>query len=161
MAKYQQLLNLYHTNREEFWRILRYLMVGGWNTLFGIAVYTALFGIFSNWLGLEIMVGEKDYLYLVLAVPSNILAITNAYICYKIFVFRTRGNIIREYFRCYLVYGTSMLLGMGGLYVLVTWLKFNPVIANILLTGITVVISYFGHKFFSFRKGKNDESVST
>ncbi len=159
MAKYQQFLNLYHTNREEFLRIVRYLVVGGWNTLFGVAVYAALFGIFSKWLGLKIMIMEKDYLYLVLAVPSNILAVTNAYICYKIFVFRTKGNIVREYFRCYLVYGTSMLLGMGGLYVLVTWLKFNPVAANILLTGITVVISYFGHKFFSFRKKENDKSV--
>ena len=62
---------------------IRYLTTGLWNTLFGILVYTALIKIF----------GENRYL--LLAVLSNIISITNAYICYKIFVFKTKGNIIK------------------------------------------------------------------
>lgn len=137
---FDQLQSLYHSNRSEFWRIVRYLLVGGWNTIFGILVYTVLFET----------IGNKVH-YLLLAIPSNILAITNAYICYKLIVFRTKGNIIREYLRCYLVYGTSALLGMSGLFILVSGLKIYPVLANILVTFTTVAISYFGHKYFSFR----------
>ncbi len=136
----------------EFRRVVRYLVVGGWNTVFGLAIYALLFEIFSRRLAFTLMIGEKDYLYLALSIPANILAITNAYICYKLFVFKTRGNILREYFRCYIVYGSSMLLAMAGLYILVTLLGFHPILANVLLTFLTVSMSYLGHKFFSFRK---------
>lgn len=135
-----RLLALYRGNREEFWRIFRYLAVGGWNTLFGIGVYTLLF---------ELLKGRAHYL--ALAVPSNILAVTNAYVCYKLIVFKTKGNIIREYLRCYLVYGVSMLFGMAGLWLLVDGFGFYPVWGNILVAGITVIVSYVGHRVFSFR----------
>jgi putative flippase GtrA len=150
-----ELLKLYRTNREEFWRIFHYLLVGGWNTVFGVGLYTVLFELFSRKLGWRIEIDGQDYLYLILAVPVNVLAITNAYICYKVFVFKTRGNILREYFRCYIVYGTSMLLGMAGLWLLVGLCGLYPVIANILLTFVTVAVSYLGHKYFSFRR-RND-----
>lgn len=126
--------------------MFRYLLVGGWNTLFGIGIYALLYWLLG-----------KEVNYLVLAIPANILAVTNAFFCYKFIVFKTKGNILREYFRCYLVYGSSMLLGLAGLYILVDWLHLHPVLANVLLTGITVVISYFGHRFFSFKpRSEND-----
>ena len=134
-------------NREEFLRIVRYLLVGGWNTLFGVGLYTLLYALWGN---------RKNYL--LLAVAVNILAITNAYLCYKFFVFRTRGHYLREYLKCYAVYGTGALLGMAGLFLLVSLAGMNPLWANILLTGITVVLSYFGHKFFSFRRSGHERS---
>lgn len=152
MKQFSQLIQLYHSNRDEFWRILRYLLVGCWNTIFGVGLYTGAFELFSRKLSWRVDIGGQDYLYLVLSIPANILSITNAYICYKIFVFKTKGNILREYFRCYIVYGVSMLLGMIGLWLLVDIGGLYPVIANILLTFITVIVSYLGHKYFSFKK---------
>lgn len=141
-----KLLELYRRNRPEFFRIVRYLIVGGWNTLFGVGLYTLvyeLWGTRTNYLGW--------------AVAVNILAITNAYLCYKFFVFRTKGNYLREYLKCYTVYGAGMLLGMGGLFLLVSGAGMNPAWANFLLTGVTVVLSYFGHKYFSFRRRREHE----
>ena len=123
-----KLLELYRNNRPEFFRVIRYLLAGGWNTVFGVG------------------------LYLFWAVLVNILAITNAFLCYKFFVFRTKGNFLREYLKCYLVYGAGALLGLAGLFLLVSIAGMNPVRANILITGITVILSYFGHKYFSFRR---------
>lgn len=141
MKRLSQLAELYRTNRDEFRRVFRYLLVGGWNTLFGMGVYALLFFCFG-----------KHVNYLVLAIPANILAITNAYICYKLIVFKTRGNILREYLKCYLVYGFSALLGMGLLFLAVELGGLHPVVANVAITGLTVAVSYVGHRFFSFRQ---------
>lgn len=121
-------------------KFIRYLVVGGWNTVFGLAVYAGLY----YWLGDSVH-------YLVLAVPANILAITNAYICYKLIVFRTRGNILREYFRCYIVYGGTMLAGAAALWVLVEWFGMSPVAANCVSTVALTFVSYLSHRSFSFK----------
>ena len=123
------------------YEILAYLAVGAWNTLFGIGLYSLIY-----WL-----LGSKVH-YMVLAVVVNIAAITNAFLCYKIFVFRTKGNWVREYIKSYLVYGGGTLAGMGLLWLFVTLLKMNPVFGNILAAFVVVIASYFGHKYFSFRK---------
>ncbi|MDD5597862.1 MAG: GtrA family protein, partial [Victivallaceae bacterium] len=114
------------------------------NTVFGLLVYTLLYA----WLHAKVN-------YLVLMVPSNILAITNAYICYKLFVFRTRGHIIREYFRFYVVYGASILLNFLIMFIMVDGLGVHPLISQLFGAGITTVCSYLGHRHFSFgRKRK-------
>lgn len=136
--------SLYRENRAEFYRIARYLVVGGWNTLFGIGIYWILILVF----------GEEKYLWLL--IPGNVLAITNAFLCYKYIVFRTRGDGWREYFRCYVVYGASMLFGAAGMWFLVAFGRLHPVPANILLTFLTVIFSYIGHRFYSFGRKKRE-----
>ena len=125
------------------YEVLAYLAAGGWNTLFGVGLYAIVYRIW----------GGKIH-YMLLTVPVNIAAITNAFVCYKLFVFRTRGNWIREYFRCYLVYGAGTLSGMGLLWLLVSLFKLDPAAANVIATGIVVIASYFGHKYFSFNGRK-------
>lgn len=134
----------YHQHRAEAHQAARYLIVGGWNTVFGVSVYTLLY----EWL-------YHSVNYLVLLVPANILAITNAFICYKLFVFKTRGSLLREYFRFYVVYGGAALLGFVLMYILVDGLGFNPVAAQFLCVPISIVLSYVSHRNYSFRKPKD------
>lgn len=119
----------------------RYLIVGGWNTVFGMVVYAGLY----SWLG------QRTH-YLVLLIPSNILAITNAYFCYKLLVFKTHGNILREYFRCYIVYGSMMLVGSSLMFALVEWLRVPPIVANCACIILTTIFSYLSHRNYSFAK---------
>lgn len=129
--------------QKSWWQMAVYLAVGGWNTAFGVGFYVLAYLLL------------KDYLnYFVLLIPCNIAAITNAYLCYKIFVFRTRGNWLREYLRFYVIYGISMLVGMGLVVVAVQVFKMHPIVAQILATGITIVASFFGHKKISFAAPK-------
>ncbi len=123
------------------WQPAVYLLVGGWNTVFGMIVYA----VFYHWLGTRVH-------YLVLVIPSNVLAITNSYICYKVFVFKTKGNILHEYFRCYLVYGGMMLLSAALLYVFVEGAGLSPVVANCLCVCVSIVVSFFAHRHFSFKR---------
>ena len=124
---------------EEHWQIARYILGGGYNTLFGLAVFALLY----FWLGDVVH-------YLLISIVSNILAITNAFVLHRYFVFRSRGNLLAEYFRTYLVYGGSVLLGMALLAGLVELVALHPVLAQGLVVLVTVVVSYVGHSRFTF-----------
>lgn len=121
--------------------VLAYLLTGAWNTVFGMGVYAIAYHLW----------GEHIH-YIVLSIFVNVLAITNAFLCYKFFVFRTKGNWLREYFRCYVVYGFVALFNIGLLWLLVHFFNMNPACANALGIVIVTFVSFFAHKFFSFRK---------
>ena len=119
---------------------LRYLMAGGWNTLFGYGVGVGLYTVLSH----ELHVA-------VIAAIANILAITMSFLTYKLFVFKTTGNWLSEYGRSYVVYGSMALLSIALLWALVDYLGIDIWYAQALVVLLTVGISYLGHKFFTFR----------
>jgi putative flippase GtrA len=136
-------------NRARLVEALRYLVVGGFNTCFGYGLFVAF-----NYLlrGLGVYGSELASLL------SNLIAITVAFLGYKWFVFRTRGNSLREWIRCLSVYGGSMLFTLAALPPLTLLLRYrfgHPQRASnaaaAMLAVVTVVASYFGHKHFSFR----------
>lgn len=117
-----------------------YLVVGGWNTLFGYLVW-ALFQYLLH-----------DYLnYLVILVVAWFPAVLNAYIGYRIVVFRSKGSIWRELPRFSLVYVATLCASLIGLPVLLRVLPFDIYATQALFTVAMVVVSYLAHKFFSFR----------
>ncbi|MGC2251371.1 MAG: GtrA family protein [Acidobacteriaceae bacterium] len=131
----------------------RYLMVGAWNTVFGYSLY-ALFT--------ALLMPRVRFGYIYASVASNLIAITVAYFCYKIFIFKTRGNYWAEWMRCILVYGSALLPGLLLLPLLVEGLHYGfhlgrsaPYVGGVLWTGMTVIYSFFGHKNFSFRVAGN------
>jgi putative flippase GtrA len=128
----------------------RYLLVGVCNTAFGYATF-ALFTAL-----LEKVVPHS---YMAASVLSSLLNITVAFLGYKWFVFKTQGNYLREWCRCVGVYSGSIVLGLILLPFLVFLIRHRfgyhhqaPYIAGAVLTGVTVVVSFFGHKRFSFRR---------
>jgi len=91
----------------------------------------------------------------IIAAPVNI---TFSYLGYKWFVFKTRGNYLREWTRCFVVYGSSMVLGIILLPPVVVLLRWSsgldrsaPYIGGAVVMGFGVIYSFLGHKKFSFR----------
>ena len=129
-------------------QIVRYLVVGAWNTLFGYGLYALLTYLLTPLI---------PYAYMAAALLGTVVCITVSFLGYKIFVFRTRGNFLREYLRCYVVYGTSTIVNLALLPVLVTVLNlyvepqvYSPYIAGAILTAGTVVVSFIGHQRYTF-----------
>lgn len=90
-------------------------------------------------------------------IDASFLNITFSFLNYKWFIFRTKGNYLREWLRCVLVYGTGSLIGTALLGPLVFAFKYvtgversAPYIAGALLTAIMVPASFLGHKNYSF-----------
>lgn len=128
----------------------RYLLTGGFNTLFG-------YGTFALFTALLAPLGRQSYI--VAVIPSTLINITVSFLGYKWFVFKTKGNYLREWCRCVGVYSGSMALSMALLPVFVFVIRHRfgyetqaPYIAGALLGVLTVIISFFGHKHISFRQ---------
>lgn len=119
---------------------LRFLVVGGWNTAFAYISLAILYYLLSDKIHYMIILGF-----------SGIINITNAYICHKFFVFKTKGNYVKEYLRYYVVYAVPMAIGFIAFPICIEILKMNFYVTQAILTLITVIISWFGHKNISFR----------
>jgi putative flippase GtrA len=122
-------------------RQCRYLTVGGANTVFGyligILAYKLLSPGFSIW---------------TIGFVGNLFAITFSFVTYKLFVFKTQGQWIEEYFKAYLVYGSMALVGIVLLWLYVDMLNMTIWLAQGLVIVSTVILSYVGHSRFTFRR---------
>jgi putative flippase GtrA len=119
---------------------LRYIFVGVWNTIFSYAAFLGLYFYLHSLLH-----------YTVILVLSQIVGLTNAYICYKLLVFKTKGNILREYLRFYVVYGSTFIINLLLLGLFVEILLISPVLAQGIIAIVVVIIGYVGHNRFSFK----------
>lgn len=121
--------------------LLGFLIVGIWNTAFGYATFV----------GFTILISRRfpRYGYIPAGLLSSILSISVAFLGYKWFIFKTRGNYLREWIRCMAVYGSSMLLGLVLLPSAVFLVRHltpiqgkAPYVAAALLTCLTSSITF-------------------
>ncbi len=119
---------------------LRYLAAGGYNTVFGYATFASLYAlVYPTWH------------YLVIVVVSHVIAVTNAYLSYKLFVFRVRDTSLAEYFRFNAIYVGVLVFNVVMLPVLIEILRLHALLAQAIVVVITVITSYLLHRRYSFR----------
>jgi putative flippase GtrA len=126
----------------------RYLIVGLCNTIFGystFALFTAL------------LTPHIPYPYVVAIAFAYFFNVTFSFLAYKWFIFKTKDNYLREWSRCIVVYFGGVIVGTAFLPAIVFALRHYtsadasaPYIAGALLSGISVIASFLGHKNFSF-----------
>jgi putative flippase GtrA len=119
----------------------RYLLAGGWNTLFGYCLGVSLYTLLSPSLNTVLI-----------AVLANIIAISMSFLTYKLFVFRTKGHWMREYLRSYVAYGGTAVLGIFLFWFLIDTLNVSIWLTQFFTIAITAAFSYFAHKYFTFRR---------
>lgn len=124
----------------------RYLLIGAWNTVAGYAIFAVLYLLVGAWIG-----------YLATAALSHLFAVTQSFVAQRQLVFRSRGNWWAEYLRFHLAHLGSLALGLLLLPLLVELFDMPPLIAQALITATIVILSYFVHQRFTFRR-KADEN---
>jgi putative flippase GtrA len=137
--------------------LLRYLCVGVFNTLFGYGTFALALFLLNHSV-------PQRYLYLTVVAASLIstpINITVAYFGYKLFVFKTHGNYLREWLKAFGVYGVGMLPGLLVLSGLTRLLQsllhhkgyddYAGYLAGAIVTGFTTIISFLGHKNITFK----------
>jgi putative flippase GtrA len=130
-----------------------YLAVGACNTAFAYGSYALFTALLDHYMPAS---------YLAASLISSVLNITISFLGYKWFVFKTRGNYLKEWVRCLTVYSGGIALGLLLLPPIVFLVgrlagdpRAAPYIAGALVLGSQVILSFVGHKHFSFR---NDEA---
>jgi putative flippase GtrA len=123
-----------------------FLLVGGVNTVLG----TAWFVLFQAALGTRF----GAYTYLLSLLCAHVAAVLTAFVLYRRLVFRVRGNVWVDLARFELVNLSALGVNALALPFVVEVLGLQPIPAQLLVTCVTALISYFGHRDFSFRRTK-------
>ena len=119
-------------NRQE----IRFIFVGGLNTLIGYGLYALFVYIGIN--------------YLVSNTIATIIGVIHSFIWNKYFTFKSNKKIKDEVFKFICVYLISYTIGMITLYIIKDVFNISPYIAGLINLVITTLISFFGHKYISF-----------
>jgi putative flippase GtrA len=120
---------------------VRYLLVGGYNTVFGYGLFALSDTLFKSYVNYEIIL-----------VACQVVATINAYVFYRLLVFKPEGQVIRDFLRFSTVYVIALAVNLIALPVLVEGLGMNVLIGQAIVVGGTVCASYLAHKHFSFRR---------
>src|SRR5262245_9929820 len=78
----------------------RYLLVGIWNAAFGYGTFALFTWILDHYMPAS---------YMAASLIASVLNITVAFLGYKWFVFKTRGNYLKEWVRCLMVYSGGIV----------------------------------------------------
>jgi hypothetical protein len=141
-------------------RGIRYLLAGAVNMLFGICDTLAL----TKFL-LVLNPSQPKLMATAAVLFTSFFNIAFSFLTYKWFVFKTKGNYLKEYLRSLIVYLPSIGLNTFAVAPLSAALSFLDVpvarltsirggsvyLAIVLLVATTFTLSFFGHKHVSFR----------
>lgn len=119
---------------------LRFLMVGGLNTAFGLTIYPVLLWSVP-WLRIH---------YMVALLMAQAVATLFAFTTYKLLVFQTQGRTGRELVRFLVFYLANYAVNWAALPLLVEVAHLPPIIAQVGFTFTLAVLSWFWHNRVTF-----------
>ena len=135
--------------------VIRFLLVGGFNTFCAIVLYWLFLRVYTHLLPTH----GQPLIADLASISSKPIAITIAFLGFKHFVFRTHGNYLKEWLRCFAVYGVSTPVELVILPLATKMFLLSPyshrhaaLLAGLFNTGLVATYSYFAHKKFSFRR---------
>jgi len=132
---YERLRGLHRDQRVAF------MGVGAFNTLMGAVFFVTLELTLGRLLG-----------YLVVLLMAHVLSVLCAFGLHRRLVFRVTGNVLVDLVRFEMVYLSGLAINMVLLPVLVEVVQLPVILSQFLIVSVTALVSFFGHKHFSFRR---------
>jgi putative flippase GtrA len=134
-----------------------FLVVGGINTVVGFGIFIAC----SQSAGqlVEHQIGKVGASLVTLGI-THVLTVLFAFVMHRRFVFRVRGHMLRDLARFWSVYLTAAGINFVALPVLVE-LGLQRIPAQAIVIAFNTLLSWFGHRHFSFRRSAADNQGET
>lgn len=120
---------------------VRYVLVGGYNTAFGYLFFALL----------VVLLADRIH-YTILLLVSHVVSTFNAYLGYRLFVFRVRGGFFRDLVRFWSVYAAQIAVNLVVLPLFVRASGWGVLPSQGIIVAVTTVATYLAHKHFSFRR---------
>ena len=133
----KKILDFYNKKNNNINQIMKFIFVGILNTIVGYGTY-----VLFIFLSLH---------YLLAMLLGNILGITHSYFWNKYFTFNSKNKSLKELIRFITVYVFILIINGVFLTIFIEFFKINNLIAGLLTIIIITFISFFGHKFYSFK----------
>jgi putative flippase GtrA len=127
---------------------IRYVVVGGYNTVFGVAVFVALDLILADYIG--------HYLVLTIA---TVIGVANSHATQRRFVWLSSDTYLHELGRFSAVYAGFFFVNLLLLYVAHSVLAAPVIPAQIVITLIVVVSTFMIHRVWTFGPRRSPEDV--
>jgi len=125
-----------------------FILVGGTNTVVGALWFIAF------QLLLQPIAG-----YMAVLLCAHVAAVLCAFVLYRYFVFRVRGHVLRDLARFEVVNLTALAINAALLPLLVEVVKLPVLASQLIITAGTMVVSFFGHRGFSFRRTPAEQAT--
>lgn len=125
-------------------RKVRFLIVGGINTLVGLSIYPILYTLLK----------PIGFSYVEVLFLAQAICITFAFFNYKYFVYKTKGGIKKEYIKFFMFYGLYFVLNLFFLPLMVEVIHINPIISQTFFSLAVTATSYFWHTLITFKKAQ-------
>jgi putative flippase GtrA len=124
-----------------------FLTVGAMNTVIGYLCFAAFL----------LLLGHQRYL--VALVCAHVVAVLIAFVLYRFAVFRVRGHVLADLWRFETVYLSALAVNLVLLPALVELAQLPVLLAQALIVLVTSVMSWLGHKHYSFRRPHSPEDL--
>ena len=120
---------------------LRFLLVGGGNTVFSFLFF--FFGF--SWL---------QWNYQVVLIITYLLSVNFSILSMRSLVFEGKGNLAKEYAKAAFVYLSLLLLNYDFLFLFIDLFAWNEIVAQFLYTLLATISTFVLHNKFSFSSAK-------
>jgi putative flippase GtrA len=124
-----------------------FLMVGGINTVVGFLCFAGFLAV----------LGQRRYLLAL--VCAHVVAVLIAFVLYRFVVFRVRGHVLADLWRFETVYLSALAVNFVLLPLLVELVHVQALLAQALIVLVTSLMSWMGHKHYSFRRPASSEDL--
>jgi putative flippase GtrA len=127
---------------------MAFLVVGGINTVVGFGIFVAC----SLTVGhiVEPQFGKVGASLVTVSI-AHVVSVLFAFVMHRRFVFRVRGHLLRDLARFWSVYLTAAAINFVAMPVLVE-LGLHRIPAQAIIIASTMLLSWFGHRHYSFRR---------
>lgn len=130
--------------------LLRYLLVGSWNMIFGITVFA-----------LTYLVIGSDKSYILIAAIAHPIGVTQSHFTQRKIVWKSKNSYLPELFK----FGIVQTQGFVSTLLLMTFfiqsLKFSVILSQSIGTIIITIVTFILMKYWTFAKRKNVDQEIT
>ena len=132
---------------------LRFLLVGGFNTVFAYFLLN-----FLN-IALSLLWTEKSEVLIanMALLIQYIITINVSFITMRYYVFQSHGNIMKEWLKAWSVYIFIYLINAPVLTFFISYLNLSVWLAQGIYLVLSTILTFILHKYYSFKQSNHPE----
>lgn len=90
--------------------------------------------------------------YQISLILSWVISSVSSFLLHRFFVFRVKGNILKQYIKCLMTWIVAYFINAVLLEIFVKNFHINPYISQIIATGLAAIFSFVAFKLVAFKK---------
>lgn len=121
--------------------VIRYLIVGAYNTVFGYLSFVIIFFVFGDYIH-----------YSIITVANHFISLANSFVTQRKFVFRSRNSWQKEFIRFQLAYVGMLPIGLALLWLFHDLVGLEILVAQAVALIFMIIATFIANRYFTFRR---------